>query len=158
MEITLQNPNRFAEAGSRRLRPWLQRLLAALVPRPLQEGLTFALRFVGDREMRRTNRQFRGLDKTTDVLSFPGERGQEGRHLGDVLISVPRARHQALEAGHPVQRELKILALHGVLHCMGYDHEKDDGEMERLEKRLRRAFLSDDDDEEDDAEVEDDGV
>lgn len=155
MEITLQNPNRFAEAGSRRLRPWLVRLLTALVPRPLHEGLTFALRFVGDREMRRINRQFRGFDKTTDVLSFPGEKGPDGRHLGDVLISVPRARCQALEAGHPVTRELKILALHGVLHCMGYDHEKDDGEMERLEMRLRRAFLSENED--DDEEGEEDG-
>jgi probable rRNA maturation factor len=87
--------------------------------------------------MRRANRTWRGKDKTTDVLSFPGEEG----HLGDILISVPEARRQTAAAGHPVERELKVLLLHGVLHCLGYDHEADQGEMERLERRLRRKWL-----------------
>ncbi|HSG39895.1 MAG TPA: rRNA maturation RNase YbeY, partial [Thermoanaerobaculia bacterium] len=94
-------------------------------------------RFVSDREMRRVNREFRGKDKTTDVLSFPGEEG----HLGDVMIAVPTARRQAAEAGHGVDRELKVLLLHGVLHCLGHDHETDQGEMERLERRLRRTWI-----------------
>ncbi|HJX27826.1 MAG TPA: rRNA maturation RNase YbeY, partial [Thermoanaerobaculia bacterium] len=98
------------------------------------------VRFCGDREMRRVNRQFRGKDKATDVLSFPGEEG----HLGDILISVPTARRQALEAGHPAERELMVLLLHGVLHCLGYDHETDQGEMERLERRLRRRWIRED--------------
>jgi probable rRNA maturation factor len=132
-EIVLQNPNRYPEAQARRLRPWLERLVAELAP----EALSLGIRFSGDREMRRTNRQFRGKDKTTDVLSFPGEEG----HLGDILISVPTARRQAGSVGHPVERELKVLLLHGVLHCLGYDHETDQGEMERLEHRLRRRFL-----------------
>jgi probable rRNA maturation factor len=132
-EIVLQNPNRYPEAGARRLRPWLSELLAALAPGSGSLGV----RFVGDRGMRRVNRQFRGKDKPTDVLSFPGEEG----HLGDILISVPTARRQAGEAGHGIDRELRTLLLHGVLHCLGYDHETDQGEMERLERRLRKKWL-----------------
>lgn len=132
-EIVFQNPNRYPEAQARRLRPWLERLVGALAP----QAESLGIRFSGDREMRRANRTWRGKDKTTDVLSFPGEDG----HLGDILISVPTARRQAEAAGHPVERELKILLLHGVLHCLGYDHETDQGEMERLERRLRRRWL-----------------
>ena len=75
------------------------------------------------------------------MLSFPGQDGPEGRHLGDVAISIPTARRQAGERGEPVEREVRTLILHGLLHCMGYDHENDDGEMGRLERRLRRRWL-----------------
>jgi probable rRNA maturation factor len=91
--------------------------------------------------MRRLNRDFRGKDASTDVLSFPGSVGGEGRHLGDVAIAVPTARRQAAAAGHDTERELRLLLLHGVLHCLGHDHETDGGEMERLERRLRRRWL-----------------
>lgn len=143
-EIALQNPNRYPEARARRLRPWLERLLDELAP----DAASLGVRFCGDREMRRVNRQFRGKDKATDVLSFPGDaspQDESGKtHLGDILISVPTARRQALEAGHPAERELMVLLLHGVLHCLGYDHETDQGEMERLERRLRRRWIRDD--------------
>lgn len=132
-EIVLLNPNHYPEAGTRRLRPWLASLVADLAP----EAGSLGVRFVGDREMRRVNRQFRHYDKTTDVLSFPGDED----HLGDILISVPTARRQAETAGHSVDRELKTLLLHGVLHCLGYDHETDQGEMERLERKLRRTWI-----------------
>jgi len=132
-EIVLLNPNHYAEAGTRRLRPWLAPLVAALAP----EAESLGVRFVGDREMRRVNRQFRGKDKTTDVLSFPGDEG----HLGDILVSIPTARRQATEAGQGVDREIKTLLLHGILHCLGHDHETDQGEMERLERRLRRDWI-----------------
>jgi probable rRNA maturation factor len=135
-EIALQNPNRYPEARARRLRPWLERLLDELAP----EAMSLGVRFCGDREMRRVNRQFRDKDKSTDVLSFPGDEP----HLGDILISVPTARRQAAEAGHPAERELMVLLLHGVLHCLGHDHETDQGEMERLERRLRRRWIRDD--------------
>ena len=133
-EIVLLNPNRYPEAGARQLRPWLIRLLAEVAPAALSLGV----RFASDREVRRANRAFRGKDKPTDVLSFPGE---DGGHLGDILISVPTARRQAAAAGQPVERELRILLLHGVLHCLGYDHETDQGEMERLERRLRKRWI-----------------
>ncbi|MFL6234014.1 MAG: rRNA maturation RNase YbeY [Thermoanaerobaculia bacterium] len=132
-EIVLLNPNHYPEAGTRRLLPWLAPLVAALAP----ESAGLGVRFVGDRAMRLTNRQFRGKDKTTDVLSFPGDEG----YLGDILISVPTARRQAAAAGHGVDRELKVLLLHGILHCLGHDHETDQGEMERLERRLRKRWI-----------------
>ena len=136
-EIALLDPSRYPEVRRAKLRPWLAALLAELAP----EGGSFALRFAGDRTLRRLNREFRGIDRPTDVLSFPGEAGPEGRHLGDVVISVAAARRQAGELGHPVERELRILALHGLLHCLGHDHESDDGTMDRLERRLRRRWL-----------------
>jgi probable rRNA maturation factor len=136
-DIALQNPNRYPDVRARRLRPWLERLLGALAPRSRSLGV----RFCGDREMRRVNRQYRGLDKTTDVLSCPGQEGNEDGHLGDVLISVPVARRQAAEGHQSPEREIKTLLLHGVLHCLGHDHESDSGEMERLERRLRKTWL-----------------
>lgn len=132
-EIVLQNPNRYPEASARRLRPWLERLVATLAP----EAESLGIRFAGDREVRRLNRTYRSKDRPTDVLSFPGEDG----HLGDILISVPVARRQAAAAGHAVERELQVLLLHGLLHCLGHDHETDGGEMERLERRLRRTWI-----------------
>ena len=143
IDIVLQNPNRYPEAGARNLRPWLERLAGALVERelPAVEEATLGVRFASDRELRRVNRDYRGKDKPTDVLSFPGEENEEGHHLGDILISVPTARRQAAERGHAPEREIRTLLLHGLLHCLGYDHEADQGEMERLERRLRRAWL-----------------
>jgi probable rRNA maturation factor len=134
LEIAWLNANRYPEAAARRLRPWLAALLAALLPAGCH---SLGVRFAGDRSVRRANREFRGKDGTTDVLSFPGE----GGHLGDILISVPAARRQAAAAGHDAERELRVLLLHGVLHCLGHDHETDGGEMERLERRLRRRWL-----------------
>ena len=139
-EVTLQNPCQYREAGARRVRPWLEPLVAGLAA-----GYSgFVVRFVSDREMRQLNRFYRSKDATTDVLSFPGEEGPDGLYLGDVVLCVPAARRQAAAAGHSVDRELKVLILHGILHCLGHDHETDDGTMERLEKRLRRRWITDD--------------
>ncbi len=90
---------------------------------------------VPDARVRALNRQYRRKDAPTDVLSFPAE---EKGQLGDVVIAVGVARRQAREAGHSLQTELRVLALHGLLHLLGYDHERDDGRMARLERRLRR--------------------
>lgn len=89
------------------------------------------------------NHAYRRKDSPTDVLSFPvNEVTQEGRHfLGDILISVERAAKQAAARKHSLDRELQILMLHGMLHLLGYDHETDSGEMDRLESKLRRALL-----------------
>jgi rRNA maturation RNase YbeY len=135
-EIVLQDPNRYAEVDAGALRPWLAELVAELAP----EAASFTARFVGDRAMRRINRDHRRHDATTDVLSFRGGPTPEGFHLGDVLVSVPAARRQ-VPAGESVERELRVLLLHGVLHCLGYDHETDEGEMDELEARLRRKWV-----------------
>ncbi|HYN20482.1 MAG TPA: rRNA maturation RNase YbeY [Thermoanaerobaculia bacterium] len=150
LEVVLQNPNRYPEVSARRLRPWLERLTSALAERELAPGaaaVSLGVRFASDREMRRVNRGYRGKDKATDVLSFPGaaETVEEAFHLGDLLISIPTARRQAEAHGHSAEREIKVLLLHGLLHCLGYDHETDQGEMERLERRLRRTWIGEDD-------------
>ncbi len=137
LEVSLLNPNRYPEARGRELGDWLRGVVAELAP----DADSFSVRFVGDRAMRKINREFRGKDRSTDVLSFPGEPTPEGRHLGDVAISIPTARRQAADRGRAVEREVRTLLLHGVLHCLGYDHESDDGEMERIERRLRRRWL-----------------
>jgi len=175
IEIALLNPNRYSEVSARRLRPWLREVLRELLrERPARaargagggrgardagdagggaDAVSLGVRFAGDRAMRRANREFRGKDQTTDVLSFPGDGGADGAngteearaaadaHLGDVLVSVPQARRQAAAAGRDPAREVQVLLLHGVLHCLGHDHEVDGGEMERLERRLRRRWL-----------------
>jgi probable rRNA maturation factor len=88
-------------------------------------------------DLRRLNRNFRGKDKATDVISFP----PAGDGLpGDLAISGAIATANARRLGHPVAAELKVLILHGLLHLAGYDHERDSGEMRRKEERLRRAL------------------
>jgi len=100
--------------------------------------------FVSDRAMRQMNRTWRGKHGTTDVLSFPSEQSafeeESEATLGDVVISVAQASRQAAEHGLSLDQEIAQLILHGVLHLCGYDHESDDGEMHRLELRLRRKL------------------
>jgi len=88
-----------------------------------------------DREMRQLNRQYRGKDKSTDVLSFPA--AERNGNAGDIAISIDIARDNAERLGHPLATELKILMLHGILHLSGYDHETDSGQMARRERKLR---------------------
>lgn len=92
-----------------------------------------------DLAIRRLNRRFRGINKPTDVLSFPASALPGGAEpvAGDLAISVPMARRQAVEQGHALSTEIKILLLHGLLHLAGYDHETDDGKMARRERLLR---------------------
>ena len=80
----------------------------------------------GDTEIRRLNRQYRGIDRPTDVLAFPMREKRESSDslLGDVVISIPTARKQALQQGHSLQQELALLIIHGLLHLLGYDHER----------------------------------
>jgi probable rRNA maturation factor len=112
--------------------PGLASWLASIAP---SARGTVTVAIVSDARVRALNRQYRRKDKATDVLSFPsGERGD----LGDVVIAAGVAARQAHEAGHTLATELRVLALHGLLHLLGYDHERDDGRMARLERRLRR--------------------
>ena len=90
-----------------------------------------------DGKIRQLNRQFRGMDKATDVLSFPAAEAVAGEVAGDLAISVPTALRQAREQEHGLGVELKVLILHGLLHLAGYDHERDDGRMARRERSLR---------------------
>ena len=99
--------------------------------------------FVSDRKMRELNKQFRGKNTTTDVLSFPFEPDEfdlDQNHLGDIVISLEQAEKQAAENDLPLEIEIKQLILHGVLHLCGYDHETDEGEMNRREMFLRERL------------------
>ena len=91
-------------------------------------------------ELRRLNHRFRGKDKPTDVLSFPAELISQGRFAGDVAISAEIAAQNARRFGHSPAEEVKVLALHGLLHLAGYDHEADNGTMARREARLREQL------------------
>ena len=94
--------------------------------------------FVSDKKIRELNRQFRSVDKATDVLSFPSD--SDDSEMGDIAISVETAARQAKQNGLTLNGEIAQLILHGLLHLSGYDHETDNGEMNRLELRLRRKL------------------
>jgi probable rRNA maturation factor len=131
----------------RRASPDLRRGPIERFARKLQmevaHGRAFDCLISGDAELRRLNRDFRGQDYATDVLSFPSGvglpacLGQRPVPLGDIAISLPRARAQAREFGHKPEQEIRILMLHGLLHLLGMDHESDRGRMARAEKRWR---------------------
>lgn len=143
--MTTSDPLRVVVTDGRgRARPagdlpaWLARIAPAAAARG---ELVVAL--VSDGKMRALNRQFRGVGRRTDVLAFPAGRGPRlpgaaRRFLGDVVIATGVAAQQARRAGHAVDVELRRLALHGLLHLLGYDHARDGGRMERVERRLRR--------------------
>ena len=112
-------------------------------------GRYFDVALISDRRMRELNRFFRSKDSTTDVLSFPHEADEfeamtddaaTPAFLGDIVISVEQAQKQAAENGLKLDEEIKQLILHGVLHLCGYDHETDDGEMNKRELELRRKL------------------
>jgi probable rRNA maturation factor len=128
--------------------PGLAAWLARVAPARARGEVAIAI--VSDARIRQFNARFRRRDKTTDVLSFPGDAPRTSyaahrasriapRALGDIVIAEGVARRQAREAGHSYTVELKILALHGLLHLLGYDHHDpaDGGRMARLERRLR---------------------
>ena len=104
-------------------------------------GRAFDCLITTDSELRRLNREFRGKDAVTDVLSFPAARLPRGSGpLGDIAVSLGRAREQARAFGHTVEQEIQVLMLHGVLHLLGMDHETDAGRMARAEKRWRAVL------------------
>lgn len=94
-----------------------------------------------DKTLRRLNREFRGKDKATDVLSFPAAEELAGAsHAGDLAISLDTAARQAQEHGHSLRDEVRVLLLHGLLHLSGMDHETDRGEMAAREAELRERL------------------
>jgi len=142
-----------ADANGRTIERGLSRWLVGVAPARARGVVSIAL--VSDQRVRALNRQYRGIDRPTDVLSFPadwprsarsrresaaapGGRNSAAKFLGDIVIARGVARRQARQLGHAESTELKVLALHGLLHLLGYDHERDNGAMARLERRLRR--------------------
>jgi len=132
--VVLLNRQRRQRVSPARLRRVLSGAAEALRVRG-----EISLVLAGDRLLRQLNRDYRGKDRPTDVLSFPGDGGEAG--LGDVVISVETAGRNARRLGRSLLQELDVLALHGLLHVLGHDHETDDGTMDRLERRLRTRLL-----------------
>jgi probable rRNA maturation factor len=149
--------------GSVAAAPALARWLRHIAPARARGTVSVAL--VSDAHVRALNRRYRGVDRATDVLSFPASRERASSHkaratshepratshkprvtspepratsLGDIVIARGVARRQARDAGHSELTEWRVLALHGLLHLLGYDHERDGGRMRRVERRLRR--------------------
>jgi probable rRNA maturation factor len=146
------NQQRAVRLARRPLEHFLRRLQRELGFR--ESGITIAL--VSDAEIARMNETFRRKKGPTDVLSFPAagrrsprrpaseggphKRRKAGEFLGDIAIAPATARRYARKHGRTLPAELRVLILHGVLHLMGYDHEIDRGEMDRIERRLRKRF------------------
>jgi probable rRNA maturation factor len=134
IEVVARHP------AGRRLVPALRRLVGRLLRRQGHGTAGLSLLLASEAELRRLNRRFLGKDRPTDVLSFPAGGALEPGvpFLGEIAISVPRAAIQARRAGWALREEAALLTVHGVLHLLGYDHERDDGTMRRLEEDLLR--------------------
>lgn len=167
MAIEVVNRQRLAPVERRRVAELAQATLDALhkMGKLANDDACLTIAFVRDQAIRRLNRDYRGRDYATDVLSFPArDEADEGQsapgraeetgeasedvaaanYLGDIVIATDTATRQAQDAGLTLAREIEELVIHGVLHLCGYDHETDGGEMNRLEVRLRRRLLGQD--------------
>lgn len=145
VEIEVLNRQRLHEIDC----PAAAKLAQAVLNRIGQEDAALTITFILDPAMRILNRDYRGIDKPTDVLSFAYHEADdniveqgEPAHLGDMVISVETAERYAGELGLTFEQELGHLIIHGTLHLAGYDHETDNGEMNRLERKLRKALLT----------------
>ncbi len=121
----------------------LRKVISGCLKRLRIENAEVHLVLTGDQTIRELNSQFRDIDEATDVLSFPdGEVLPSGRRfLGEIVISLDSAQIQAKSFGHDEVRELSELSLHGTLHLLGYDHSRDQGEMNEIELQLRQDLL-----------------
>lgn len=121
----------------------LRRTLRAAARRFPDRAQALTVRFIGAEAMRQLNATWRAKDRPTDVLSFPVDAQTETRsqYLGDVAICLAVAQRQARRRRHSLTREVALLGLHGYLHLLGFDHERDQGEMNQLERELRRTVL-----------------
>ena len=122
---------------------WIEFSLKVTQSIAASENKSLTVAFVSDKKMRELNESFRGKNSTTDVLSFPFEAEEfesEENNLGDIVIAAEQAARQAVENKFDFDTEIKQLILHGVLHLCGFDHETDDGEMNKLELKLRECL------------------
>jgi rRNA maturation RNase YbeY len=151
MEISIRNRQRSIETDRAGIEKSLEAALSHLASgrlvkgRNLASGLSFdplsaslGVTLVGDKEMRAMNLAYRGKDRTTDVLSFSQLEGlafdSQTAELGDIIISPAQAKRQAEERGHSLKQEMRILLIHGLLHLIGYDHEKSSYQAARMRK------------------------
>jgi probable rRNA maturation factor len=143
--VNLKNFQRKWQIDSERVRRFSQKAWNAIGRTGIQQSAEteVSLVFLNLKQMQQYNKDYRKKNYPTDVLSFPvNEPTEDNRHyLGDILICVDKARENAEGAQHALDRELQVLILHGILHLMGYDHETDQGQMDKLEAKLRKAVI-----------------
>jgi probable rRNA maturation factor len=141
MEILINNELPEIKVDTRKIEQQIDKVLTSLDCNEHE----ISILFIGDQGIRDLNNQFRGIDRPTDVLSFPqvleGELEIPGALvLGDVAISLETARSQSEEHGLSFEEELTLLLIHGILHLLGYDHEISDQEEERMRSKTRELF------------------
>ena len=136
--IEVVNRQRKVRVDPEQWRGFSEKALAAIRKQPHDATIAF----VSDKQIKDLNRRFRGINKATDVLSFPAgeESNSASTNLGDIAISLERAVIQAKENQLTCEQEIAQLILHGLLHLCGYDHETDKGQMNRLELKLRQML------------------
>jgi probable rRNA maturation factor len=128
--------------GTSLLLPAISHLIQRMLSAAGESKAILSVEFIGDHRMRRLNAQYRGRNMTTDVLAFAMREapGPSSALLGDVVISVPQAVRQAVGQGHSIHQELATLLIHGILHLLGYDHERSEIEARRM-RRKEHALL-----------------
>jgi len=131
LNVILENQTEFQTSD--KLLEKLNQIASKLTDKEIELILT------SNEEIRKINKEFRNKDKETDVISFPLQNIPHSP-LGSVIISVEKAKEEAQKLGHKIEDEITLLFIHGLLHLLGYDHEKDDGEMREMEKSLIEEF------------------
>ena len=134
----------FARRGGAKKYPTadLKKIAAAILATLEQEQTELSIVLVGDKEMRPLNLKYRKKNKTTDVLSFPADESMPlgSVLLGDVIISLEQARRQARERNKSLKSEMATLLTHGILHLLGYDHERSPRQAKIMAKLERKLF------------------
>lgn len=145
MDIHVRNKSKHNIITTHRLKKITQNVLKLVLEEKGRNTAEISVVYVDDGEMRNLNRNYRGINKSTDVLAFPMNEGRFAAInpdlLGDIVISVPRAQLQSEQHGHSLERELTTLLIHGLLHLMGYDHETDKEEAAMKELEVEYMML-----------------
>ena len=137
MKVYIKNQQRVIKVNPQRIARFLRKVLHLLG----LHGAELSILLVNDRRMKLLNRQYRSIDRATDVLSFPQtENRTQNFVLGDIVINLPRAKRQAAEQGITLNKELKRLMIHGLLHLIGYDHEKSRYQKNKMRSKERELL------------------
>ena len=140
MDIQFQNDQEICEIDSKKLKIHVGKIMRELG----RQNDEVSILLVNDAKIRKLNRQYRNIDAATDVLSFPQNDGEDAEFvshmLGDVVISVETAKHQAAEHRFSLEQELVLLLIHGILHLFGYDHERSPKEEKIMKQKTWKLF------------------
>ncbi len=143
MKILIKNQQRHRPLNKDKILN-VARTILALLDQTRNSGTELSILFIGNKKMQQLNTEYRGIKKTTDVLSFnaqfPGLKGKTENVLGDIVISVPKAESQAETAGIGFYDEICRLLIHGSLHLLGYDHEQSDYQARKMRKKEQEIF------------------